>query len=169
MKCVDCKSTELVVAFDKAPRKCCLDQFLAWRVVGEAQKLKCVCGTLLSSERVEKGSHISDERRRLCALVLRKAVFPTRTDAEQWLGSNPLTMRYDYETEQMERVDVIRETEHGFVVVHRPHHWFARGTLKARWESVGIVHVEGNMLESFDNHIPTDDELTETAAFVERI
>lgn len=167
---MDCKETTLVTSFDKTPKSCCAERFFTWKTLGEGQKLKCeLCGNLFTSVRIEKGSFIADDYRNLCAYFLRKAVFPTRQSVDQWLSNNPHNKRWDHSKNQPVEVDVVRETLTGWVVVVRPYEWFAMGTLKGQWKSVGIVMVTGNLREDVDDRIPSDAELRATADFVERI
>jgi len=168
--CVDCQSTVLATSFEKAPKMCCAENFFPWRPLGEGQKLKCgTCGNLLTSTRVEKGSFIAHDYRDVCAYFLRKAVFETRSDVDKWLSNNPVNRRYVLTTGQVQEMDVVREMRAGWVVVVSPYDWFAMGTLKGQWQSVGIVVVTGNLRQDVDNRIPTDAELRATADFVERI
>lgn len=167
---MSCAETTVAVAFDKNPKKCCVDTFFTWKVYGEGQKLKCgICNNLLSSCRIEKGSFISEGYKTVCAFFLRKAVFSTRGMVDKWLSNNPWNRMYDRTSDEMVEVDVVREAVTGWVVVRQPYDWFAMGTLKAQWTSVGIVVISGNLREDVDDRIPTDAELQATADFVERI
>lgn len=162
--------TQIVVTFEKAPKQCCINGLLGWSIISEAQKLRCgQCLNLLSTVRVEKDSFIAEDWKRLCAIILRKTVFQTRDDVDRWLENNWINRRFNRETNETEKIDIVRETPDGFVVIHTPYTWFARGTLKTRWISVGIIMIEGNLLDEFDRRIPTDEELSEMAEFVERI
>jgi len=170
--CMTCgtQDTALAISFFQEPKKCCFDSMVPWTVYGEAQKLKCVnCGNVLSSIRVEKGSFIADDYRNVCAYLLRKQVFGTRDDADKWLRNNSFVRRYNAARQQVVEIDVVRETETAWAVISRPYDWFARGTLKAMWTSIGIIVVTGNLREDVDDRIPTEAELSATANFVERI
>jgi len=137
---------------------------------GEGQKAKCEqCNNLFKSVNIEKGSFIAEDYRNICAYFLRKSVFETREQVDKWLSNNPHNRRYDYTSDEMVEVDVVREAQTGWVVVVRPYEWFAMGTLKGQWSSVGIVVVTGNLREDVDNRLPTSEEMQATAEFVERI
>lgn len=167
---MECGGTVLVGTFFQDPKKCCVDTFVPWQLLGEGQKLKCVnCGNMLGTERIEKDSFLGDEWRMQCALLLRKVVFPTREDVNRWLSNNPFGRRYDFKSGKSVETDVVVETETAFVVVVRPYEWFLRGTLKGQWTSIGIIVVTGNLRDDVDNRLPTETELRSTAAFVERI
>lgn len=169
--CMTCGAQDsvLAVSFFREPKKCCIDALVPWQLYGEAQKLKCInCDNLLSSLRIEKDSFIAEEYRNVCAYLLRKQVFATRDDVDRWLRNNPLVRRYDKSKSSSIEVDIVRETETAWAVIIRPYDWFAMGTLKAMWTSVGIIVVTGNLRDDVDNRIPTDAELQATAEFVER-
>lgn len=171
---LNCSETELVTSFDKSPKKCCAENYLSWQTIGEGQKLKCeICGNLFTSVRIEKGSFISSPYLDVCAYFLRKSVFTTRTDVDKWLSNNPANTRWMFAPSptggKSVEVDLVVETTHGWVVVIRPYEWFAKGSLKGKWQSIGIVTVIGNLREDVDNRIPTDEEMRKTAEFVERI
>ncbi len=168
--CMECGGSILVGTFISDLKKCCIDTFVPWQLLGEGQKLKCInCGNMLGTERVEKGSFLGDDWRAQCALLLRKAVFPTRDDVDRWLSHNPYGRRYDFKNGKLQEVDTVVETETAFAVVVRPYDWFVRGTLKAQWTSMGIIIVTGNLREDADGRLPTEAELRSTAAFAERI
>jgi len=169
--CVNCQQPlTLVSTFDKNPKACCAETILGWRMVGEGQKIKCeLCNNLIISKNIEKRSFIAEDYRNVCAYFLRKQVFATRADVDKWLSNNPHNRRWDYNEDELVTVDVVRETTTGWVVVLRPYEWFAMGTLKGQWTSIGIVVVTGNLLEDVDNRIPTDEEMQATAEFVERV
>lgn len=173
--CVSCQPTVLVTSFEQGPKKCCAENFFTWRTLGDGQKLKCeTCGNLFTSVRIEKGSFIAHDYRDVCAYFLRKAVFATRSDVDKWLSNNPYNRRVVRTPsapagKTLAEVDIVRETLTGWVVIIRPYDWFAMGTLKGQWQSVGIVMVTGNLRHDVDDRIPTDAELRATAEFVERI
>jgi hypothetical protein len=169
-ECMDCSVAPLAVMFDQMPKMCCLDQMLGWRVLGEGQKLVCEkCRTLLASGRIDKNSFLAENWPRIAAVVLRKAVFQTRETAEAWLKNNVMSFRYNVDTQETEPVGLLRETDTGFVFIRIPYRWFAHGTLKAQWSSLGAVVIIGNLLEEYDGRIPTQAELRETAEFMERV
>jgi hypothetical protein len=174
MSC-DAQDSVLAISFSTSPKKCCLDTMIPWKIFGEAQKLKCLnCGNLLSTIRIEKSSFIAEDWRNVCSYILRKQVFSSRDDVERWLRNNPMVRRWKRSESapvggKTVEVDIVRETEAGWAVVIRPYDWFAMGTLKAMWTSIGIIVVTGNLRTDVDDRIPTDAELASTAEVLERI
>jgi len=144
--------TLLSIPVDEMPKPCCWNYLIDWQSVGESQRLKCICGNMFKSKRVEKSLIVTPEVRDVeIALSKKCAYFTTRADAERWMRGNVLSENA-----------VMKESEYAWVIKILPWDWVEQGSAKIVKQSPGVLVLKAQQIQDTVNTSPTRQQLEES-------